>query len=286
MITTFKITDQKAIRLAECVSVPNVMIIYGQNGVGNSTLLHALKLKIPENPVGREKVIYSSSSVPFDANESSDRIVSVLSQLEIARRNIIAAASLLDNKNKVAEYISISHVYEPLNKLMSRLLPQMKFEGFNLVNPDCPDCIFNRVHNSQNDISRRWTEVDINKLSRLEIDVISLFLPLLEHQIQRRLVPRIEGRSKSDYDDIVVLMDIPNLLVPPQLQAALLEYFRSIVREENEESIQFIIVTSSSALINNATTEEVFMLMPSQQLAEGSNQLVKVSDTNMCLMPV
>ena len=65
MITTFKITDQKAIRLAECVSVPNVMIIYGQNGVGNSTLLHALKLKIPENPVGREKVIYSSPSVPF-----------------------------------------------------------------------------------------------------------------------------------------------------------------------------------------------------------------------------
>jgi hypothetical protein len=50
----------------------------------------------------------------------------------------------------------------------------------------------------------------------VEIDVISLFLRLLEHQTARRLVPRIEGGSKSDHDDIVVLMDIPNLLVPPQ----------------------------------------------------------------------
>ena len=82
----------------------------------------------------------------------------------------------------------------------------------------------------------------------------------------------------------VVLMDIPNLLVP--LQADLLEYIRSITREENEESIQFIIVTSSSALIDKAKPEELFMLMPLQQLAEGSDQLVKVSDGNLCLMPV
>jgi hypothetical protein len=54
-----------------------------------------------------------------------------------------------------------------------------------------------------------------------------------------------------------------------------------VVKEENE-NIQFIIVTSSAALIEKATTEELFMLMPSQQLTEGSNQLVKGSDANMC----
>ena len=58
-----------------------------------------------------------------------------------------------------------------------------------------------------------------------------------------------------------------------------------MVNEENE-NIQFIIVTSSSALIDKATTEELFMLMPSEQLAEGSNQLVKVSDATMCTMPM
>jgi hypothetical protein len=64
----------------------------------------------------------------------------------------------------------------------------------------------------------------------------------------------------------------------------ILEYVRSVVREENE-NIQFIIVTNSSALIDKATAEELYMLMSSQQLAEGSNQLVKVSDATMCPMP-
>ena len=59
----------------------------------------------------------------------------------------------------------------------------------------------------------------------------------------------------------------------------------SVVREENE-NIQFIIVTSSSALIDKATTEEPFVLMPSQQLPEGSNQLVKSYDVTMCTMPL
>jgi gluconate kinase len=61
--------------------------------------------------------------------------------------------------------------------------------------------------------------------------------------------------------------------------------FRSIIREENE-NIQFIFVTSSSALIDKATTEELFMLMPSQQLTESSNQLVKVSDAGKCPLPL
>ena len=45
-------------------------------------------------------------------------------------------------------------------------------------------------------------------------------------------------------------------------------------------NIQFIIVTNSCALIDKATTEQLFMLMPSRQLANGSNQLVKVSDVS------
>jgi len=79
-------------------------------------------------------------------------------------------------------------------------------------------------------------------------------------------------------------MDMSGLYLPPQSQSKLLEYFRSIVRKENE-NIQFIIVTSSSDLIETATTEELFILMPSQQLAEGSNQLLKPYDAGMCTMP-
>jgi len=60
-------------------------------------------------------------------------------------------------------------------------------------------------------------------------------------------------------------MDMPGLYLKPQLQSRLLEYFRSVVREENER-IQFIVVTSSSALIDKAYVEELFLLAPSQEL--------------------
>jgi ABC-type phosphonate transport system ATPase subunit len=112
----------------------------------------------------------------------------------------------------------------------------------------------------------------------MEIGVISQFLPLVEHQKPRKLVLQSD---ESSFSDVVVLMDMPGLWLRTQSQSRLLEYFRSVVREE-DGNIQFIIVTSSSALIDKANAEELFVLMPSQHLAEGSNQLVKVSDANMC----
>ena len=41
----------------------------------------------------------------------------------------------LDNENRspIAEYTSISHVYEPLNKLLNMLLPHLKFEKVDLT---------------------------------------------------------------------------------------------------------------------------------------------------------
>ncbi|HEY7571251.1 MAG TPA: hypothetical protein VH796_07780 [Nitrososphaeraceae archaeon] len=110
--------------------------------------------------------------------------------------------------------------------------------------------------------------------------MISQFLPLVEYQILRKLAPQSDG---SSFSDTIVLMDMPGLRLPSTLQSLLLEYIRSVVREENG-NIQFIVVTSFSALIDKATSEERFMLMPSEHLAEGSNQLVKVSDANMFLM--
>src|SRR6266852_5616885 len=108
MITTFKITDQKAIKLAECSSIPRIMIIFGQNGVGKSTLLYAVKQSILQNVVRDEDVIFISLlgespqkeyvGAAIHIDEPSYRITSVLGRLEIARRNIIAASSLLDNK--------------------------------------------------------------------------------------------------------------------------------------------------------------------------------------------
>jgi predicted ATP-dependent endonuclease of OLD family len=64
-------------------------------------------------------------------------------------------------------------------------------------------------------------------------------------------------------------MDMPGIYLQPQTQSSLLDYFRSVVKEN--ENIQFIIVTNSADLIDKATNEELFALMPPQP--EGTNQL-------------
>ena len=75
-------------------------------------------------------------------DESSNKITSVLTRLEIARRNIIAASSLLDNKYRspADEYTRISYVYESLNKLLNKLLPHLKFERVDISDTDSPKC--------------------------------------------------------------------------------------------------------------------------------------------------
>jgi predicted ATP-dependent endonuclease of OLD family len=151
------------------------------------------------------------------------------------------------------------------------LLPHLKFERVDISDTDHPKCIFSQ--DTHGGISHPQNQVDIDELSRGEIGVISQFLPLVEHQILRKLVRRSDASSCSD---IIVLMDMPGLYLPPQLQSTLLEYVRSVAKEANED-IQFIIVTSSTALIDKANAEELFMLMPSQLLVKGSNQLVNVS---------
>jgi predicted ATP-dependent endonuclease of OLD family len=187
-------------------------------------------------------------------DESSIMITSVLSRLAFTRRNIIAASSFLDNKNRspIAKYTSISQVYEPLSKLLNMLLPHLKFERVDISHTDTPKCIFSKE--THNGISHSTNKVDIDKLSRGEIGVIAQFLSLIEHQILRKLVPQSDASSS----DIVVLMDMPDIYLLHQLILPLLEYIRSVVREEIE-NIQFIIVTNSSALIDKATAEELFM---------------------------
>ena len=42
-LTSFKVVNQEAVRLAEAAQVPPVMVIAGPNGVGKSTVLFRLR---------------------------------------------------------------------------------------------------------------------------------------------------------------------------------------------------------------------------------------------------
>lgn len=59
MLKSFKAQQVKAVRLAQCDSVPPVMVIAGPNGVGKSTLLSAIhRRQITVNFEGDTTVLY------------------------------------------------------------------------------------------------------------------------------------------------------------------------------------------------------------------------------------
>jgi hypothetical protein len=61
------------------------------------------------------------------------------------------------------------------------LLPHLKLERIDISDTDVPKCIFSKdIHSG---ISHPPDQVDIDKLSKGEIEVISQFLPFVEHQI-------------------------------------------------------------------------------------------------------
>lgn len=121
--------------------------------------------------IDSEKVIKRLERYQTGVCVPSYKITSILSRLEVARRNIIAASALLDNKDRslADEYTSTSYVYEPLNKLLKILLPQLKFEKMDLTDTDSPQCIFSKDIRSA--ISHSPNQVDIDMLSRGEIGV-------------------------------------------------------------------------------------------------------------------
>jgi hypothetical protein len=48
------------------------------------------------------------------------------------------------DKKKRSPIVSISHVYDPLNKLLNTLLPHLKFERVDISDTDSPKCLFSK----------------------------------------------------------------------------------------------------------------------------------------------
>ncbi len=60
MIESFRVENEKIIKLAECKNVPRLMIIAGSNGSGKSTLLAALHHN--KGVTGESRRLYISPS--------------------------------------------------------------------------------------------------------------------------------------------------------------------------------------------------------------------------------
>lgn len=307
-LSRFKVTNQKAVRLAECPSVPPIMVIAGPNGVGKSTLLYAIKrrktevectgqiLYISPHRIWRRQQISaqwlwqapqrilnflvgdSISSIqgirildgartPDSADEALSAVKYTLSQFETRKQ--VAVNRVLETKGKVTTE-DIGDIYEPIKDLTTYLLPHLRFSRIDLTDLGNVRCLFNRTDRATS------IEIDIDDLSSGERSIISLFMPFLEQEIEKRLVAleTVTGVAGQEaQQDLVVLVDEPELHLHPLLQARLLEYLRSLTQRGN---VQFVLATHSPSILNAATHDELFVLMPPSDNG-GQNQLVQLA---------
>jgi hypothetical protein len=302
-ITSFRVENEKAVKLAECIEVPQIMIIAGPNGVGKSTLLFALRQKkgvkgnigriiylaphrawrrqnlrrmhvwgkqvryrdfvTSDSGIGIEGLRFWGEARRPDSLDEAQGAVKYTLGRLEARREQ-AITTTFDLKGSV-DKSSVPDVYEPLKILVQALLPHLRFVRVDLSAEENIKCIFEHRYQAN-------LQLDIDELSSGEKEVVSMFLPFLEGRIERTLTI-LEGQQDSVDEDWVVIIDEPELHLHPSLQERLLEYMRDQV---SNGKVQFVLATHSPVLINEARSDELFMLTM-QQPIESYNQLQPVT---------
>ncbi len=310
-LTQFRIENRKALQLAECQSVPPIMVIAGANGVGKSTLLYSIRQRTGQVQL-TGKVLYvhphrgwrkqairamhlwttprlftdfltsdqvsgieglrfwGESRAPDFVDEAQGTIKWVLSQIETRRRDAIT--TVVDKNKGQFPAGSVPDPYKPLRELIDYLLPHLAFVGINLKQRENVQCLWRRTDLVD---AGGLQEFDIDELSSGEKEIISLFLPFLEEQMNQ-ILTQLEGTTPSSptAQDLIILIDEPELHLHPALQAKLLDYFRKVI---GTTQTQFIIATHSPVLINEAHVDELYMLLPPEPIA-GFNQLVRATE--------
>ena len=298
-IPTFRITDQRNIKLAECQSVPRVMIITGPNGCGKSTLLQALRATAtggrplyigPHRASKRQRVRFrflgpeidmrtvlagdnlpgyegielgSRARTPWDHDDAASFLKYGLCQIELDRREAIAERYDLESE---IQKDSLPDVWMPLREMARNLLPHLEFEKIDTGNRDQIQCLW-KVH-------KHSTSIDIDDLSSGEKSIIQLFYPLIEHRV-RQLLTKLKGDDNiSKGEPICALIDEPELHLHPNLQEKVLDYLRSLAVRD---SFQFVIATHSPTIVESANSDELYLLRPAEMVPDGVNQLAQIA---------
>lgn len=305
-ITNFEIKNEKVIKFAKCENVPKIMIIAGPNGVGKSTLLYKIKKNttttkpeifyiLPHRGHRRTKVLAQALlasekrygnfvkdlTLPHNVGGPSGVVVQNINRrqdsIDEAQAFIKFTIAQIEIKcaHKQHQYIRKSDfnypigkapdVFVPIKEMTKSLLPHLSFKEVSIEDRTNVKILFSTIFTNE--------IVDIDNLSSGEKEVISIFLPLLEYEMENILKNSFEGNESSSHneDDITMLIDEPDLHIHPSLQMKMLEYMR---KKANEDNIQFIIATHSPVFINNATNDELYALVPPS--GENENQLRQV----------
>jgi len=305
MIESFRVENEKIIKLAECTKVPRLMIIAGSNGSGKSTLLAALHNK--KGVTGESRCLYISPSRSwyrqkvqsmylwgpdvswmktiegstvggiqglntrglsrYDVlDEAPGTIKHIIGQIEMRRIQLIA--KIFDKKGS-ADTENVPDIHKPLRELINFFLPHLQFSRIDLTARDEAKILFKHLHQFTPDGN---LEIDIYDLSSGEREIMTLFLNFVEQHINEELA-EYEGTTVDSSPDLTIIIDTPELHLHPFLQIKLLKYMREMIKESR---VQFILATHSPVLINIAKFDELYILMAPEEMQD-YNQLINIA---------
>jgi ABC-type branched-subunit amino acid transport system ATPase component len=311
-LRSFRVENQKGLRMAECSAVPSVMVVAGPNGVGKSTLLFSIQRKQggtfdldpntrfiyqpPHRAIRRQQVrrrflggvlrtfldafsandvsVPEGISIPFPSR-TPDNVDETGSTVKFALGQIENRRQLLITQR----YDRSAETGEPL---ATKGQPWIYEPLADLVSRLLPHLRFRGIDfRNEDDIRLMFDRtdlvgtvtIDLDDLSSGEKSIILLFLPLIEDEIQSRL--RTFGGEESltaEHSPRVFLIDEPEQHLHPDLQNRILGYVRD---QAARNGIQFILATHSPTLVDQAFDTELYLLgLPS---AAGQNQLRRVT---------
>lgn len=316
-LQSFRIENRRSVRLAEATSVPRVMVIAGPNGVGKSTILHAIKetgtfdqntkvlyqgphrvlrktnvrrswlggafkgfqeLLSGADVSGYEGLTFGDTSrSPENVDEAGSTIKHTLGKIENRHQTAITTAV---QRLKTAGNDTLA-----LNTLPDIYEPLRKLTEFLLPHLRFERMDFSNENNIKCIFNRTQGgttfEVDIDDLSSGEKAVIVLFLPLLEDQIEARLKLLLELGTTPE--EVAVADGTPASLVvlidEPELHLHpdLQAKILTYMRTTAQETPTQFVITTHSPTILDQAFDNELFVM--NELGNGAveNQLKQVA---------
>ncbi|MEI9931357.1 MAG: AAA family ATPase [Rhizomicrobium sp.] len=315
-LQSFRVENQKSIRLAEARSVPKVMVIAGPNGVGKSTLLYAIKqggrVEDPGTRIlyqGPHRVMRSTQVQRRWLGGAPRRLLELLGGGDVSGfeglnfhnsertpGNVDEAGSAIkhilgkiENRRQTLLASTVDRIRAAKGSLEVGKIPDIYGPLRELTEYILPHLTFKEISfASEDNILCLWNRkdasgtvpVDIDDLSSGEKAVVVLFLPLLEDQLQARLKELELFGAEGPKADAPLLEHRVILIDEPEqhLHPGLQAKILSYMRRLSEETpTQFIVTSHSPTLLDQAFDTELFVLTEATVANPPENQLKRIS---------
>jgi len=207
--------------------------------------------------------IRDKSRIRDSADEAQYLIKFVISQIKTKYDQKLS--KFLEKRKFIYPEGKAPDIFKPLKEFTSFLLGHLNLVRVDMEERNNVKILFSTVYGNN--------LVDFDSLSSGEKEIISLFLVLIEYEMEKILNSSFETNEipTDTEEEITMVIDEPDLHIHPSLQIKILEYMR---RKAEEDNIHFIIATHSPIFINNATNDELYALVPPS--GENENQLHQV----------